>query len=254
MDFDLHVGIDYSGAETPQSRLSGLQVFATDGRAEPAAVAPPLAPRMKRWSRAEVAAHLVQLAGSGTRFFCGIDHAFSFPEAYFERNRLSSWDAFLRDFAAHWPTHETGAWVSRLREGNPRTGLATEYRLAERWTPSAKSVFLFDVQGSVATSTHAGLPWLLHLRQHAAGRVHFWPFDGWDIPAGASVVAEVYPAIFSRRYPRDTRGPDAQDAWATARWLAETARRGFLDRYLHPPLTDAERATAALEGWILGVA
>ena len=31
--------------------------------------------------------------------------------------------------------------------------------LTERWTATAKSVFLFDVQGSVAKSTFAGLPW-----------------------------------------------------------------------------------------------
>jgi hypothetical protein len=24
--------------------------------------------------------------------------------------------------------------------------------------------------------------------------VHFWPFDGWDIPAGRSAIAEVFPS------------------------------------------------------------
>ena len=37
----------------------------------------------------------------------------------------------------------------------------------------AKSVFHFDVQVSVAKSTHAGLPWLRYLRQQLGGRVHF---------------------------------------------------------------------------------
>ncbi|MBI2946010.1 MAG: hypothetical protein HYY23_00050 [Verrucomicrobia bacterium] len=59
--------------------------------------------------------------------------------------------------------------------------------MTERWTPSAKSVFQFDVQGQVATSTHAGLPWLRFIRHRCRGRVHFWPFDGWEIPAGRSV-------------------------------------------------------------------
>ena len=27
-DFDLYIGIDYSGAETPEARLKGLQVYA----------------------------------------------------------------------------------------------------------------------------------------------------------------------------------------------------------------------------------
>jgi hypothetical protein len=43
---------------------------------------------------------------------------------------------------------------------------------------TAKSVFHFDVQGSVAKSTHAGIPWLRYIRQHAKAPVHFWPFDG----------------------------------------------------------------------------
>ena len=56
-------------------------------------------------------------------------------------------------------------------------------------------VFHFDVQGSVAKSTHAGIPWLLFIRQRPGECVHFWPLDGWDIPAGRSAVTEVYPAV-----------------------------------------------------------
>src|ERR1700758_933845 len=51
---------------------------------------------------------------------------------------------------------------------------------------AAQSVFHFDVQGSVAKSTHAGIPWLRFIRQRLGERVHFWPFDGWtfrsDVP------------------------------------------------------------------------
>jgi hypothetical protein len=41
-----------------------------------------------------------------------------------------------------------------------------------------------------------------------------------------------------------------------AAWLGEEIRgaAGFLGRYLEPPLTEAERELARLEGWILGVA
>ncbi|CAA7624209.1 hypothetical protein [Magnetospirillum sp. SS-4] len=41
--------------------------------------------------------------------------------------------------------------------------------------------------------THAGLPWLLFLRRTLVTKIHFWPFDGWAVPLGRSVVAEVYP-------------------------------------------------------------
>ena len=50
---------------------------------------------------------------------------------------------------------------------------------------NAKSVFHFDVQGSVAKSTRAGIPWLRFIRQRLGARIHFWPFDGWMfLPAG----------------------------------------------------------------------
>ncbi|MFY9830709.1 MAG: hypothetical protein WAK69_19305, partial [Rhodoplanes sp.] len=50
-------------------------------------------------------------------------------------------------------------------------------RLTEECTGRAKSVFQFDVQGSVAKSTHAGIPWLRCIRQQFGSRVHFWPRD-----------------------------------------------------------------------------
>jgi hypothetical protein len=78
-------------------------------------------------------------------------------------------------------------------------------RLTEERAGSAKSVFHFDVQGSVAKSTHAGIPWLRYVRQRMGQRVHFWPFDGWDIPAGRSAIAEVYPVLLSRDLARIAR-------------------------------------------------
>src|ERR1700760_1871326 len=53
-------------------------------------------------------------------------------------------------------------------------------------------------KGSVAKSTHAGIPWLQFIRQRLGARVHFWPFDGWEVPAGRSVIVEVYPRLWSR--------------------------------------------------------
>ncbi len=67
------------------------------------------------------------------------------------------------------------------------------------------------------------------------------------------MIAEVYPSIFRKRYPAEGRSGDEQDAYAVARWLAETDGRGTLGRYFEPPLSEGERMVAALEGWILGV-
>jgi hypothetical protein len=109
------------------------------------------------------------------------------------------------------------------------------------------------VQGSVAKSTHAGIPWLRYIRQHAIDRVHFWPFDGWSVPPHRSVVAEVYPALWSRTLPSAGRTLDQQDAYATAEWLRRADGDGSLEKFLCPELEPHERKTAEIEGWILGV-
>jgi hypothetical protein len=116
-----------------------------------------------------------------------------------------------------------------------------------------KSVFHFDVQGQVAKSTHVGIPWLRFIRQHLGERVHFWPFDGWDIPAGRSAIAEVYPALWSRGFADEGRTGDQHDAFSIAAWLSRADRDSSLAAFLKPELNPAERTVAQVEGWILGV-
>ena len=257
--FEQYIGIDYSGAKTPESRLATIQVYQTDGSAEPTAVSSPASSRKRNrnWCRREVAEFLITTARSGQTFIAGVDHGFSFPLSYFQEYQISSWHSFLDDFSTHWPTIGGDVTVDSIRKQYggppPRTGCSKALRLTEKWTSSAKSVFLFDVQGSVAKSTHAGLPWLRHIRDELNGKVHFWPFDGWHIPKGKSVLAEVYPSIFRRRYVAEDRTADQQDAYSVARWLAETDRADKLNTYLVPDLSAPDRSTANLEGWILGV-
>lgn len=258
MTFDTYIGVDYSGAETAEARIRGLQVYEATGGSPKRIIPHPEEGRSHwKWSRQEVAQHLLALIAAGTRFIAGIDHNFSFPRSYFERYGLASWDQFLDDFVENWPTHRPGLYVDFIRDRRPgptRVGFPSEFRLCERWTSSAKSVFQFDCQGQVAKSSHAGTPWLWHIRRTVGERVHFWPFDGWDVPDDRPVIAEVYPSILRNRYGRDDRTVDEQDAYAVARWLRETCEGGFLDRYLHPPLTPDECRIAVIEGWILGVA
>lgn len=264
--FDLLIGVDYSGAQAPTSRLPGLQVFTAKPGTKPEkqfSPAPSNNQQRCNWTRKEIAADLLARARNGERFLAGIDHGFSFPSSYFLRYQLRSWPEFLVDFVKHWPTDGDHVYVDFVRDGNLerrggpapglRVGKPTEFRLCERWTSSAKSVFQFDVQGAVAKSTHAGIPWLKRLRDEAGDRIHFWPFDGWDPTPGKAVIAEVYPSIFRNRYGRGMRTPDEQDAYTTAQWLADTDERGTLPRYFAPPLTDQERAIAEREGWILGI-
>ncbi len=106
----------------------------------------------------------------------------------------------------------------------------------------------------MAKSTHAGIPWLKFIRQRLGDRVHFWPFDGWDIPEGRSAVAEVYPVLWSRSFARKERTSDQHDAYSIAAWLSRADQDGSLAAFLNPSLTASERTMAQVEGWILGVA
>jgi hypothetical protein len=180
----------------------------------------------------------------------GIDHGFSFPLRYFEVHQLEpDWPKFLEDFQRHWPTDAEHTYVDFVRDGLAGNGAAragnTRWRrMTEQRAGSAKSVFHFDVQGSVAKSTHAGIPWLLYRRRQLGSRLNFWPFDGWSVPAGKSAVVEVYPSLWKHAFPADDRTPDQHDAYAVASWLSEADRSGQLERFLQPNLTLQQRMVA----------
>lgn len=256
--FKRYIGIDYSGAETPTASLKGLRVYMADRASPPVEVMPPPSPR-KYWTRRGIAEWLVERLVESAPTLVGIDHGFSFPLRYFEKYGLTpNWPSFLEDFQHHWPTDEN-IYVDFVRDGivgngPARMGNARWRRLTEDRARGAKSVFHFDVQGSVAKSTHAGIPWLRFMRNALPGRVHFWPFDGWDVPASCSVVAEVYPALWSRGFASDSRTRDQHDAYCIASWLSRADRDGSLASFLKPVLTPPERTVAQVEGWILGVA
>jgi hypothetical protein len=256
--FDRYFGIDYSGAQTPSSSLPGLRIYHADHATSPVEVPPPPSPR-KHWTRRGIAEWLVERLGEPVRTLVGIDHGFSFPIQYFERYELPhNWPAFLDDFHWHWPTDVDHMYVDFVREGiygqgAARCGDPCWMRLTEQRARTAKSVFRFDVQGSVAKSTHSGLPWLLFIRHHVGGRVHFWPFDGWEIPQGCSVIAEVYPSLWMKRFPVQDRNADQHAAYSVAAWMQLIDRDGGLHQYFNPPLEPEEREKAGIEGWILGV-
>ncbi len=255
--FQRYLGIDYSGAQTPTSSLKGLRVYQADRASPPIEVLPSPSPR-KYWTRRGLAEWLALRLLDDPPTLVGIDHGFSFPLAYFEKHGLPhDWPAFLDDFQAHWPTDEE-IYVSIVREGALGSGAArfgnTRWRrLTEERAGGAKSVFHFDVQGQVATSTHAGLPWLRFLRRTLGARAHFWPFDGWVVPPGRSVITEVYPRLWSPSFPRETRDVDQHDAYSVAAWLRAADESDSLAGFFAPEVTSRERRVAEIEGWILGV-
>ena len=135
------------------------------------------------------------LAGD-TPTLVGIDHALSFPLRYFEAHHVpAGWMVFLEDFHLHWPTDAPNTYVDFILngvrgEGAQRMGRPQWKRLTDKRCMAARSVFQFEGQGKVAAATHAGLPWVLHLKRQMGERLHVWPMDGWDIPQGASVVTQ----------------------------------------------------------------
>jgi hypothetical protein len=256
--FARYIGIDYSGAEVPTSSLKGLRVYVADQARAPFELMPSPSPR-KFWTRRGIAEWLVELLAEEAATLVGIAHGFSFPRRYFAAHNLEpDWPAFLDDFQRHWPTDDANLYVDFIREGAHGNGAAR--RGNARWRrltdeqAGAKSLFQFDAPGSVAKATHAGLPWLRFICARVGGRVHFWPFDGWAIPAGRSAVVEVYPALWSRAFARAGRDSHQHDAYAVTAWLRTADRDGSLARYVMPALTPAERAVAQIEGWILGAA
>lgn len=252
MAFETYIGIDYSGAGTASSGQSGLQVCRATAGEEPRKVNPS---GRKRWTRDLLADWLSEQLTSG-RVAVGLDHGFSLTASYFEANALRTWSEFLEHLAPAWTLSGALTVGKRLRGYAKQLRRECPLRRTERWTASARSVFDFRGQGSVAFSTHAGIPYLHRLRGEHGQRVHVWPFDGWNLPAnGGSVLFEVYPSLLRRRYDHadTTASTDQKDAWAVARWLSEVDSRDLWGRYLHPPLNEVERRDAALEGWILGV-
>jgi hypothetical protein len=104
--FEMYVGIDYSGAQTPTSSLKGLRVYEAHRLTVPQEVEPPPSPR-KYWTRGGIAKWLVERLSEGSPTLVGIDHGFSFPMQYFEHHGLPlDWPSFLDDFHRHWPTDE----------------------------------------------------------------------------------------------------------------------------------------------------
>jgi hypothetical protein len=256
--FSRYLGIDYSGAQTPTSSLPGLRLYSATPSSPPIEIPPPPSPR-KYWTRRGLAHWLATELLNGPPTLVGIDHAFSFPIRYFDTHRLPHhWPSFLDDFQHHWPTDHDHISVDSIRtgtfgHGTNRTGNSRWRRLTEERSRAAKSVFHFDVQGSVAKSTHSGLTWLRYLRQQLGSQLHFWPFDGWEPPPNRSVIAEIYPALWNRTFPTEGRNAHQHDAYSVARWMQESDAANHLPNHFSPNLNESIRSLALTEGWILGL-
>ncbi|MFN9278825.1 MAG: hypothetical protein ACK6DW_03700 [Betaproteobacteria bacterium] len=255
--FRRYLGIHYSGAETPDSGLKNLRVYSATPDTPAQEVLPPPGPR-KYWSRRELAHWLAQELAGDMPTIVGIDHALSFPLRYFEVHRLAlDWMVFLEDFHRHWPTDAPHTYVDFILngargEGAARMGNPRWMRLTDERCRAARSVFQFEGQGKVAAATHAGLPWILFLKRQLGERLHVWPFDGWEIPAGKPALVEARPAIWRDLVPVAALDAGQKDAFVTASWLKGADSSGELSDFLQPALSQSERLVCGVEGWIVG--
>ena len=266
--FGQFIGIDYSGAKGPNHSLTGLRVFNARGSGAPQQIFSETANAGALWSRAQLAEWLSDtLIQAQEPCLVGIDHAFSFPEIYFSHYQLENdWDSFLDDFCLHWPSDEKGSSVRELllynrTHAEGRIGQSRWRRLTEQHSKGAKSVFHFSVPGSVASSTHAGIPWLRWLRRHPAlqNRLHFWPFDGWIPELHTHVISEVYPSIWNKQFENKQKSQDEHDAWTVCRAL-QLEFSGTQESHWFTPhhwknhrLNESQLSIARFEGWILGL-
>ena len=140
--------------------------------------------------------------------------------------------AFVATVQPDAVTHGGGAWPKKEQERS--------------------LCFTSTCPGSVGKSTHAGLPWLRYIRSHAPC-THFWPFDGWNVPPGRSVVAEVYPSLWRRGFAQENRNDDQHDAFSAAEWMRRSDTDDTLRDFFAPTLSPAEMKAASIEGWILGI-
>jgi hypothetical protein len=255
--FSRYIGISYSGAQVPDISLPGLRVYEAAGGAEPVEVKPPPSPRWY-FTRREIAEWLVATISQGEPALVGIDHAFSFPWRYFKNYGLPAddWPGFLDDFVRHWPTdreYVINVLAGMRGNGLARLGKPSWRRLTDERAGRTRSLFHFDGPASIARATHAGLPWLRFLRRELGERLHVWPIDGWEVPAGVSAIAEVPPDLWRRSFPSAGRTRAQHTAFTIAAWLSRADREGRLPTWLNAGVTAREADTAMIEGWILGV-
>ena len=240
--FQRYIGIDYSGAETPDSSLKGLRVYEASCESLPVEIEPPPSPR-KYWTRHGLAEWLTNQMSGSLPVLVGIDHSFSFPLRYFEVHHLEpDWPTFLDDFQKHWPTDREHTYVNFIRDGlmgngNARTGNSRWRRITEGKSRRQVSLSLRRAGlGSQIDTCRTPLAALYAAR--TGDRIHFWPFDGWVIPSGRSLWSKCILRLWNKNFPVKGRTSDQHDAYVAAAWLRQADLDGSLDTFLKPEYAD----------------
>jgi len=133
--FERYIGVDYSGAETAESSLKGLRIYAAKKDQEPYEVLPQVHPSRghRNIGLGEGLVNGSRPASAGATTLVGIDHGFSFPCEYSKRTTfcgtgpafsMTSSDIgrrqreYLRRFRARWARAKR---CVAMRKGNVAT-------------------------------------------------------------------------------------------------------------------------------------
>lgn len=291
--FDAYVMVDWSAAGVPRQGADSIWVAlwerGMDGAAGRSLVNPPTRAEAVLW----LADRLSDIAARGRTCLLGFDFNFGFPQGFARQATEGSgdWRGLWRRLAAlagdgddnannrfalagrlngeisgrafpFWgcPAGAEGPMLGRRKPDGFKGGLG-EFRMTERRTPGAQSVWKLYAPGAVGGQTLLGIPRLRSLREHPWLRDHLrvWPFETGlarlDRPdPGTIIAAEVYPSLVE---PCPAAVKDAGQVEALVGHFARLDDDGRLAELFEgdPSLTQAEKAVVeAEEGWILGVA
>ncbi|MBM3131717.1 MAG: hypothetical protein FJZ95_01625 [Chloroflexi bacterium] len=282
--FDVYIAIDFSGSRDVARQKSSIAFAEVEHGSSPRV-------EKDRFSRFDVVLYLIQRiphhVSRGKTVLCGFDFSYSFPQGLWHSatDLPENWGDMIRGMAngvanlpaiVEKPESNTRKWAemvnSRIarnlsvqagpfwgpgfsRSTNPGFPFSKaqfgEFRLVEKRAPGFKTIFQIGGAGSVGLQSLCGIPYLFHLQTTCAQQkvsLHSWPFDGWEPEGSSAVLVEWYPAL----YNRETKSHES-DALACVTWARDLDQRGELRDYFVPALSDAEKAQAAIEGWVLGV-
>jgi len=214
MEFDLFVGIDWTGAQPARA----VAVAACDSNG----LVSPVWPRDRYWRRQEVADWIAAEIASGRRILAGFDFGFAMPwvdgVGYLDgrvpdvTDMFALWDLIDQasgggedDFAGaavQDPRLFPSFWINGPTPAHWGDG-STKRRRVEvvaAQTGAGTPVSLFKLAAAakqVGKASLAGMRTLKRLRGLAGDRLAVWPAEQ---PApGQSVVMEIYPTLFRKQ-------------------------------------------------------
>jgi hypothetical protein len=206
-NFDLFVGIDWSGAQNPVVTKSIALAKAYRGDAAPVL-------EEGGWSRDKVASWLVNAAKSGKRILAGIDCNFGYSEIigekqfgadYTAKDLWAAVEAANYDhpnfFAGGYWTHKKHAahfWTEGKRpDGFALPRRATEEACGQSGLGWPESPFKLIGPKQVGKGGLAGMRLITYLKAQLGPAVAIWPFEQHTDQAKL-IITEIYPRLFLR--------------------------------------------------------